>query len=206
MTNESKGKGNGRSPFLFIGGAVLLGLAVALLIFGSGRGSEQPSILQQIPASEGERTVAQIAPGESSLLAVGDTAHNFHLQNLDGEVVSLEDFRGRPVIVNFWATWCAPCRLEMPALQAAQEKYADEGLVVLALNDQESAADVAAFADELELSLTTLLDPDGIISGLYQVINFPTTYFIDADGVITAVHRGLLTPEQIDVYLKEIIS
>ncbi|MCZ7669811.1 MAG: TlpA family protein disulfide reductase [Chloroflexi bacterium] len=149
--------------------------------------------------------MAQIAPGSSGLLAVGDSAHNFHLPDLDGEVVSLEDFRGQPVIVNFWATWCAPCRLEMPALQAAQTQYADEGLVVLALNDQESAAAVAAFVAELDLNLTTLLDPEGVISALYQVYNFPTTYFIDGEGVITAVHRGLLTPEQIDVYLAEAI-
>ncbi len=203
MANESKG--NGRSPYLFLIGALLLGLAAALLIFGSGLWGEQPSVLQQIPVNEGERTVAQIAPGSSGLLAVGDSAHNFHLPDLDGEVVSLEDFRGQPVIVNFWATWCAPCRLEMPALQAAQTQYADEGLVVLALNDQESAAAVAAFVAELDLNLTTLLDPEGVISALYQVYNFPTTYFIDGEGVITAVHRGLLTPEQIDVYLAEAI-
>jgi peroxiredoxin len=193
-------KGNGRSPLIFLGGAVLLGLAAALLIFGSGQFGQQESILAQIPAGSGETTVAQVVV-ENRVLAVGDTAHNFHLKDLEGSVVSLGDFQGQPVVVNFWATWCAPCRLEMPALQAAQDSYQEDGLVVLAVNDQESNADVTAFVEELDLRLTTVLDQDGIVSRLYNVFNFPTTYFVDADGVITAVHRGLLTTEQIDEYL-----
>lgn len=193
-------KGNGRSPLIFLGGAVLLGLAAALLIFGSGQFGQKESVLQQIPAGAGETTKAQIVV-ENRVLTIGDAAHNFHLKDLNGSVVSLADFQGQPVVVNFWATWCGPCRLEMPALQAAQDAYQEDGLVVLAVNDQESNSDVTAFVEELDLRLTTVLDQDGIVSRLYNVFNFPTTYFVDADGVITAVHRGLLTTEQIDEYL-----
>ena len=209
MTEQSDstegGKRNGRSPFLFLGGAILLGLAAALLIFGGGLFRQEDSVLQQIPQGSGEAKVAQLSPDSDILLEVGDTARNFYLQDLDGNTVSLEDFRGKPVLINFWATWCAPCRLEMPALQAAQDAHQEDGLVVLAVNDMETPDEVSAFVEELGLSLTTLLDQDGIVSGLYNVFNFPTTYFVNGDGVITAVHRGLLAEEQIEEYLSSTI-
>ncbi|MBE2222289.1 MAG: TlpA family protein disulfide reductase [Anaerolineae bacterium] len=201
---EQKG-GNGRSPILFLGGAILLGLAAALLIFGSGLFKQDDSVLQQIPASSGEAKVAQLSPDSDILLEVGDTARNFYLQDLAGNTVSLEDFRGQPVLINFWATWCAPCRLEMPALQAAQEAHQEDGLVILAINDQQTPDEVARFVEELDLSLTTLVDQKGAVSELYNVFNFPTTYFVDGDGVITAVHRGLLAEEQIETYLSNTI-
>lgn len=205
MTNQSEStetkNGNGRSPVLFIGGAILLGLAAALLIFGSGWFGQEDSILEQVPAGSGEATVAQVASDNGGVLMAGDTAHNFFLQDLEGNTVSLEDFRGSPVILNFWATWCAPCRIEMPALQATQDNYEDDGLVILAINDQESPSDVAGFVEELDLRLTTLVDQKGIVSGLYNVFNFPTTVFVDENGVVTAVHRGLLVESQIEEYL-----
>ena len=173
MTEQSdltKGaKGNGRSPFLLLGGAILLGLAAALLIFGSGLFKQDDSVLQQIPEGPGEDKVAQLSPDSSILLEVGDTAHNFHLQDLDGNTVSLEDFRGQPVMINFWATWCAPCRIEMPALQATQEAHQEDGLVVLAVNDQQTPDTISDFVEELGLSLTTLVDQKGVVSKLYNV-------------------------------------
>ena len=198
-------KENGRSPLLLLGGVILLGLAVVLLIFGSGLFKQEESVLQQIPESAGEAKVAQLSPSSSILLEAGDMARNFQLQDLAGNTVGLEDFRGQPVLVNFWATWCAPCRLEMPALQAAQEAYQEEGLVVLAVNDQQAPEEVTRFVEELDLSLTTLVDEEGIVSELYNVFNFPTTYFIDGDGVVTAVHRGLLAESQIEAYLSHTI-
>lgn len=205
MTEQSDStepeKGNGSSPFLLLGGAILLGLAAALLIFGSGMFKQEDYVLQQIPEDSGEAKVAQLSPDNSSFLEVGDTARNFYLQDLEGNTVSLEDFRGQPVLINFWATWCAPCRLEMPALQATQEAHQEDGLVVLAVNDQQAPEEVARFVEELDLSLTTLIDQKGVVSELYNVFNFPTTYFVDGDGVVTAVHRGLLVEEQIEEYL-----
>ena len=209
MTEQSdlieQKKGNGRSPFLLLGGAILLGLAAALLIFGSGLFKQEESVLQQIPEGAGEATVAQLSSDSGGFLDVGDTALNFHLQDLAGDTVSLEDFRGQPVMINFWATWCAPCRIEMPALQATQDAHQDDGLVILAVNDQETSDEVSRFVEELDLTLTTLVDQKGIVSELYKVFNFPTTYFVDGDGVITAVHRGFLIEEQIEAYLSNTI-
>lgn len=210
MTEQSDaaedGKGNGRSPFLFLGGAILLGLAAALLIFGGGLFRQEDSVLQQIPPGSGKVKVAQLSPDSDILLEVGDTARNFTLQDLEGNTVGLEDFRGKPVLINFWATWCAPCRLEMPALQAAQDAHQEDGLVVLAVNDQQTPEEVSRFIDELGLSLTTLVDQEGTVSTLYNVFNFPTTYFVNGDGVITAVHRGMLDEAQIEEYLSSTIA
>jgi cytochrome c biogenesis protein CcmG/thiol:disulfide interchange protein DsbE len=108
------------------------------------------------------------------------------------------------VILNFWATWCAPCRVEMPALQAASERYADQGVVLLAVNASESRDQVADYMDELGLTFPAVLDPQGEIIDLYEVRVFPTTIWIDAEGVVRAEHYGALDDALIDDYLAEI--
>lgn len=205
-TRNGKRTGNGRSrsPFLFIGGAVVLGLALSLLLFGGSffnRPDAENGILQQLPVPFGSAKVAELPSASIDLLEVGDTAYNFYLSDLDGQNLNLEAFRGQPVILNFWATWCGPCRVEMPALQAAYEGHQADELVILAVNDQESHQDVADFFSELGLTFTPLLDQEGEVSRLYHVFNFPTTYFIDEEGRVTAVHRGVLSAEQIETYL-----
>lgn len=200
---------HGRSPLLFIGGAILLGVALSLLLFGSnlwGSDREDTAVFPQLASQPGTAKIAALPASSTELLEVGDTAYNFYLNDLDGNIVDLESFRGQPVILNFWATWCAPCRVEMPALQAAYEAHQDDGLVILAVNDEETYQEVADFFAELGLTFTPLLDAEGEISRLYNVFNFPSSYFIDGTGRITAVHRGLLTDEQIETYLAATIS
>jgi len=200
---------HGRSPLLLIGGAILLGVALSLLLFGSnlwGSKGEDTAVFPQLASQPGTAKVAELPASSIELLDVGDAAYNFYLNDLDGNIVDLESFRGQPVILNFWATWCAPCRVEMPALQAAYEAHQDDGLVILAVNDEETYQEVADFFAELGLTFTPLLDSEGEISRLYNVFNFPSSYFIDGTGRITAVHRGLLTDEQIETYLAATIS
>ncbi|MEZ0395656.1 MAG: redoxin domain-containing protein [Anaerolineales bacterium] len=116
----------------------------------------------------------------------------FELTDRSGRLVSLADLRGHPVILNFWASWCAPCRAEMPALQAVADDYAASGLVVLAVNAafQDEAADAAAFLSSHSLTLPVLFDRDGRVSRLYQIHSLPTTFFIGPDGVIRQVVIG----------------
>ena len=197
MAMSNMDNDNGRSP-------LLLGLAAGLLLFGGdlfGGGSDT-SVLEQVPLLS--------APDSSSRrgdpLTVGDTAVDFTLADLEGSAVSLSDFRGQPVIINFWATWCAPCRIEMPELQAVYDAYRDDGLVILALDQDESPEQVRAFFyDEMDLTFTPLLDDGAQISALYGAINFPTTYFVNGEGEITAVHRGLMNEEIIIGYLADIL-
>jgi len=121
----------------------------------------------------------------------GFTAPDFILNISGSESTRLSQYRGQVVLINFWATWCLPCRQEMPAIQAIFDEYRSEGLVVLAvdaLND--SPTDVAAFAYENDLSFTILFDPDGRIVWQYAVQALPTTFFVDRKGVIRNVVIG----------------
>ena len=122
----------------------------------------------------------------------GFLAPDFTLQTLDGETVSLASLRGQAVLVNIWASWCAPCRAEMPAMQRVYEEYKDQGLVVLAVNStvQDTAASAKAFIAEFGLTFPILLDVDGAATGLYQVHALPSSFFIGRDGIIVEVVIG----------------
>jgi thiol-disulfide isomerase/thioredoxin len=131
----------------------------------------------------------------------GKPAPVFTGMTAEGETISLSDYRGSPVAVNFWATWCAPCRVEMPVLQ---EAYDAGQIVVLAVNAGESGGTVQAYMDELGLTFPAVLDPNGDILDLYAVRVFPTTVWVDGEGLVRAEHLGPLTPELIDQYIVEI--
>jgi peroxiredoxin len=128
--------------------------------------------------------------GRPELPQVGFTAPDLTLQTLDGETVILSDLRGQAVLINFWASWCPPCRNEMPAIQQVYEEYRDEGFTVLALNSQEQETRVAAFAGEFGLTFPILIDRDGAVFDAYRVVALPTTFFVDRTGVIRGVTAG----------------
>ena len=210
-----------RNPLAIFAGFLLLGAALGLLLFGrdlfGGKDSGGPVIIgesstavldqvSQFPELTGEDRQPSNNT-DDGIVSVGDEAINFTLSDLDGNLVELADFRGRPVIINFWATWCAPCRVEMPELQEAFEKYQDNGLVILAL-DQDEPVEVAReyFYDEMNLTFTPLLDVGSAISAEFGSFGIlPSSYFVDAEGIVSAVHRGPLTLGQIDEYLTQTI-
>jgi peroxiredoxin len=123
----------------------------------------------------------------------GQPAPPFALPDLHGRVVSLEALRGEVVLVNFWATWCGPCRAEMPELDAVAREYADAGFHVLAVNVLEDAERVQRFGQELKLDLPLLVDPAGEAYRAYNVHGMPTSFLIDRDGVIRDVRYGVVT-------------
>ena len=122
----------------------------------------------------------------------GIMAPDFQLQTLDGEVVSLSDFKGKPVLLNFWAIRCAPCRLEMPLFQEIHEdpEWIEEELVILAVNDRESVNDIRQYMEENGFSFIVLLDMTGEVGFRYNILGLPTTFFIDKDGIIRDVAIG----------------
>lgn len=130
--------------------------------------------------------------GNLPLPRPGYLAPEIQLNSNQGALVSLSDLRGKVVIVNFWASWCPPCRAEMPALETVHQDYSERDLVILAVNatEQDNIEAVEAFAQELNLSFTILFDDTGNINRLYQVTALPTTYFIDANGIIKDVVIG----------------
>lgn len=131
---------------------------------------------------------------------VGSLAPNFELVALSGEAVRLTNALDKPVFINFWATWCAPCVLEMPNLQKYYEKYGDE-FEILAINAGESEWDVGQFVDDIGITFPVLLDPQSKITLEYKVQGYPTTFVLNSDGIIQAVHIGMLSEKKIQEYL-----
>lgn len=134
----------------------------------------------------------------------GAPAPDFTLTDLAGNDVRLSDLQGQVVLVNFWATWCGPCRLEMPAIEAEYQARRDRGLTVLAVDLDEPADDVAAFIAELDLTFTVLLDPGARVFDLYRVRGYPTSFFINRDGMIDRQHVGYMTAAQLTTYLDQL--
>lgn len=190
---------NGRNWLLLIAGLAVLALIAVLLIGGFDQTAEnaanEPAVIENAPQQP-------LLPAAGPPLQVGDLPYDFTLQDLAGNQTSLHEFIGQPLIINFWATWCAPCRIEMPHLQHTFAARQADGLALLALNQDEAVPEVEAFFDEFGLTFTPLLDEGSRTAENYGVGRIlPTTFFINAAGEITAVHRGPMTQEQIDGYL-----
>ncbi len=123
-------------------------------------------------------------------MPAGSVAPAFTLRDLNGQNVSLSNYRGRVVFLNFWATWCGPCREEMPSMERLHRALGSRGLAVLAVNLREDAAEVARFMRKYQLSFPALLDSDGQVSSLYRVWALPMTYIIDGGGQIIGKKAG----------------
>ena len=121
---------------------------------------------------------------EPSGARVGEPAPDFQLENLAGQSISISDLQGKPVLLNFWATWCPPCRAEMPYLQQIYEEWSDKGLVLLAIDIGEGPSQIKEFLETNNLSLPVLLDSDKSVAQRYNITGIPTTFFIDKDGTI----------------------
>jgi cytochrome c biogenesis protein CcmG/thiol:disulfide interchange protein DsbE len=139
----------------------------------------------------------------------GFPAPDFTLNTVGGGPVSLSAYRGQVVIVNLWASWCGPCRAEMPAIQQVYAAYRASGLAVLAVNStvQDTALDAQNFAQNLGLTFPILLDLDGAVGRSYLVRALPSTFFIDRKGVIrTVVFGGPLSVATIETKVQDLLS
>jgi thiol-disulfide isomerase/thioredoxin len=137
---------------------------------------------------------------------IGETAVDFQFENPEGELTSLSDFRGQPVIINFWATWCGPCKMEMPYLQQIYDEWQDE-LVLLAINLGEGADEAAGFVESYDLSFPVLLDPYYEVGLCYFPEYIPMTFFIDEDGIIQDIRVGAFTSlESIENIVNQLFS
>ncbi len=144
--------------------------------------------------------------GSSSVASVGQPAPDFILPNLDGESVSLSDFEGRPVFINFWRINCNPCREELPYLEAVYEERQGE-LVMLSINIGDDVSNIKQFLQNNSLSLSVLLDTDITVARRYAIPGTPTAFFIDKEGIIRAKVIGPFPSKAaIDSRLSEIIS
>lgn len=139
---------------------------------------------------------------ESPLL--GKPAPSFELPLLDGGSISSAELDGQPYVVNFWASWCVPCREEAPVLQSFHERWSDRGVVVLGVVYQDTASKAKDFRDEFRLTFPQALDPGGIAALDFGVFGIPETYVVDSRGIVMAKLIGAVGPNTLDIVLTQI--
>ncbi len=134
---------------------------------------------------------------------VGEIAPDFTLKDLDGNLVRLSDLRGNVVFINFWATWCPPCRAEMPEIEAVHQEYKDKGVVVLGVDISEPESTVRQYIQQGGFSWAIVLDGTGEVARDYQIAAIPTSFFLDREGIIRAVSIGAITKRAMEDKLAE---
>lgn len=182
-----------RATLLILGGGLLIGLAIGLVVF-----------VGLPPAQSAGATAAGGTPAPAPI--VGSPAPDFNLQNIAGQATALSALKGKPMLINFWATWCGPCRIEMPAIETAYQQHKAEGFTVLAVDADEPLADVVAYVNALGLSFEVLMDPGLVVNDLYRVRAYPTSYFVDRNGVVAVLQIGSMTESQLQKNLEKILS
>jgi len=138
----------------------------------------------------------------------GEKAPDFTLKSLSGKNIKLSEMRGRVVLVNFWATWCAPCKKELPYFNHLYEKYKRLGLEILGVNIDKMATQAKGMSTFLDLSFPVLLDPSGQTSDLYQIRSMPTTFVVAKDGTLRHVHWGFgpMDPARYEMEIRELLK
>lgn len=155
-----------------------------------------------LPTATGIPSAAPLTPAPFS----GSLAPDFSLPDLTGTTVRLSQFRGQPVWINLWATWCPPCRAEMPEMQKLYVKYKGQGLVVLGVDYREDKDTVVTFVQDNGFAWQFLLDPTGTVARSYYVTGIPTHVFVDRRGVIQALPIGGLDPASMETNLARILA
>ncbi|WP_075980634.1 peroxiredoxin family protein [Bacillus massilinigeriensis] len=168
---------------------LLVGLTTVVFVQAMGTDSTKPSGQTQ------SQTTKDNLPG----LKIGVKAPDFELNTLTGESVRLSDFKGKKIVLNFWATWCPPCKEEMPDMQKYYEKAGND-VVILAVNI-DPQYDVAGFAKKMNAQFPILLDEKDTVNTLYQIMTVPTTYFIDEEGIIQNKYLTSLTTKKMKIFV-----
>jgi cytochrome c biogenesis protein CcmG, thiol:disulfide interchange protein DsbE len=146
------------------------------------------------------------ACGTQPAARLGSPAPDFTLPTAEGGSLRLADLKGKPVFVNFWATWCVPCREEMPAMQALYEQYRDRGLVILAVNMEEDETRVRRWMEQGGFTFTFVLDSDGQQVKRYNVTAAPTSYFLGRDGVIRDLKLGAISATEMQTKVEKLLT
>jgi cytochrome c biogenesis protein CcmG/thiol:disulfide interchange protein DsbE len=166
---------------LIVGSVIVIGAVLALAFATTPRASADPA-------------------------EIGKPIGNFSLTDLNGVTHAIADYKGRPVLINSWATWCPPCKAEMPALHEFYLKHKDEGFELLAINSGEGRAAVQQFIGQTGFTFPVLLDTNkDVLDGL-GVSGLPTSIFVGRDGTVKTIHVGGLTPEMIEQRLTPLLS
>ena len=178
-----------RRRLLGLGGAV-----GALALVGCG-----PAAVEADAKGAVATTAGAAAPAESTGeigLAIGDRLPAFEVESLEGGTHKLADYAGRPLFLNFWATWCGPCRIELPEMEAiwTEKTYGDLVIVAISVGERRDTVEKCV-AEEIALSFDVGLDPEGDSTNRYRIVGMPTSYFVDREGVVRDVNIGGMNGE-----------
>jgi len=180
---------------------VLLGVGAAAAVVA---GLALIQLRSQGTSAVGGFTVADY---QARAEAQNTPAPDFELPSLeDGKPIRLSSFRGHVVVLNFWASWCAPCRLEAPGLRRVSERYADEGVRFLGVDYRDDEAAARAFVDEFRLTYPSVSDPSGLLAYDFELIGFPTTFIIDPAGTIRYRFVGYLDEAVLENAVNDVLS
>jgi peroxiredoxin len=173
---------------------VILGFAVVVIAAMLFLGSHLAHKRQAEAARTGSLVAGQI---------VGKAAHDFTLKTLDGNTLKLSDLRGKAVVLNFWATWCPPCKVELPWFVDLQKQYGPQGLQIVGISEDEGGKEkVAAFVKEMGVNYTVAVDDDTVSRKYGDVEDLPTTFYIDRSGKIVQFAMGLVDRSEIEDKMK----
>lgn len=183
-------------------------------VVGSITGSSSASTAQVLPTAAPTEVsalnsisgAAAAASGPLTGTDIGNAAPNFESVSDTGNTIKLSDLRGQIVVLNFWATWCAPCKVEMPEFEKAYQENGDNNFTVLAVNNSESLDKVTTFREQMKLNFPMVMDEKGEIQRQYGVVSYPSTYILNGEGVIIAKQFGPMTGEQIDMLVKKALA
>ena len=177
---------------MLVGAGLLIFGAVALVILPTPNPVPEPIVKQ---------TDQGITP-----VKLDETAPDLELVDLEGSEVSLEDYRGQVVLVNNWATWCPPCRAEMPILEAFYQDHKDEGFVLIGIEAGEPADEVEEFVENYGISFPVWLDPESKALIGFRNMALPSSYVINPDGMIVLAWTGAVTLNSLEVYLTPLLK
>ncbi|KKM09265.1 hypothetical protein SY88_19775 [Clostridiales bacterium PH28_bin88] len=180
---------------------VIIALLGALLVVGVWYATRSSS-----QGSPGQGETQANAPAKAADISTGKPAPDFSLPSLTGERVSLSDFRGQVVILNFWATWCPPCKEEMPDLNRFYLEEKDKGVMLLAVNimQRDTPEGIRSFMKDNGYDMPVLLDESQKVGATYRVAYIPTTYFIDREGIIRYSKTGALNSTEIAYWVEKL--
>lgn len=205
-------KRNSSKMIIIVLAIVLIGSIIGGLVYYGGIGKKstenhklpEDNTIVEAPAGDEElnEDESQVDEVEDFDIAVGKESPDFTLLNLSGEEVSLSDYRGKTVMINFWATWCGFCKKEMPDMQRLSEE--NEDLVILAVDVMEEKSLVEDYIKEGGYDFEVVLDEKGDVAKDYLVSAFPTSYFVDKDGILLGGVPGMLTWERMNEILDNI--
>lgn len=174
-----------------------------LLVLTAVLGTAWLIVSRDEPTAVAQATILTEAP------LVGYRAPDFTLQTPLGDTVALSQLvaeaGGQPVVLNFWASWCGPCRFEMPDLQQASMKY-NGRIAIIGVNQGENASTITDFGNEFGVTYPLLRDPDNTVNNLYSVRSLPTTLFIDASGTVREVQIGILTRAVLEDRIESLLA